>query len=152
MLEYRLEHAFTYVVTVQPPEVLGPVPDDIRINFYAADGKVWGPKCQGKLRPVGGDWMVLRRDGVAVLDVRITIETDDGALLFVTYEGVVDFGPDGYANFLKGQIPERMAVRAAPRIATAHPAYAWMNRCQFLAIGEAQPMAHTITYEIYAVR
>lgn len=151
MLAYRLEHVFTYSVAIQPPEVLGPVPDDIRINFYVAEGKVWGPKCQGKLRPVGGDWMSLRRDGVGVLDVRVTIETDDGALLYVTYNGVVDFGADGHAQFLKGEIPDRMAVRAAPRIATAHPAYAWMNRCQFLAIGDVQPKAGTVTYEVYAV-
>ena len=49
---------------------LSAVPDDIRINFYVTGGEVWGPKCKGKLKPVGGDWLILRRDGCAVLDVR----------------------------------------------------------------------------------
>ena len=45
-----------------------------RANFYASGGEVTGPKVHGKLHPVGGDWLVVRADGVAILDVRTTPE------------------------------------------------------------------------------
>jgi len=57
---------------------------------------------RGRLRTVGGDWLLLRPDGVGLLDVRATMELDNGALIYTTYGGVVDLGPDGYNLFLKG--------------------------------------------------
>ena len=89
MCEYDLEHIFSYNVTLHPPEVIGPVPEGARANFYVSDGEATGPKVHGKIHPVGGDWLVVRTDGVAILDVRATIETrDEEALIYVTYTGV----------------------------------------------------------------
>jgi Protein of unknown function (DUF3237) len=48
-------------------------------------GTATGPKVFGKFRPVGADWLVVRRDGMAALDVRATMETNDGALINVSY-------------------------------------------------------------------
>src|SRR5205823_2810152 len=76
-------------------------------------------------------------DGVGILDVRTTIETHDGALIYVAYSGVGDLGPDGHAKFLRGELPAKLPLRTVPRMQTAHPAYEWVNRCQFLSIGEA---------------
>ena len=89
MIDYQLEHIFSYEATLMnPPEIIGPVPEGIRVNFYTTSGEVTGPRVTGRFRPVGGDWVVMRRDGVAVLDVRATIETNDGALISVTYPGL----------------------------------------------------------------
>lgn len=59
----------------------------------------------GKLRAVGADWLQLRRDGVANLDVRAMAETNDGALLYITYDGTIDLGENGYEDLLKGVMP-----------------------------------------------
>ncbi len=59
-----------------------------------------GPKLRGKMLPGGGDWLTVRTDGVGILDVRATIESDDGALIYLAYTGVGDLGEDGYQNFL----------------------------------------------------
>jgi hypothetical protein len=154
MIEYRLEHLFSYSATLaNPPEVIGPVPEGIRVNFYVTGGEVSGPKVRGKLRPVGGDWLTIRADGVGILDVRATIETHDGALIYVVYAGVVDMGEDGYQKFLRGEpLPSGLAIRTAPRCHTAHPDYKWLNRLQCVGVGQAVLERSEVRYDVYAVR
>src|SRR6185503_14135752 len=82
MNEYSLEHVLSFTgIGEAAPEMIGAVPEGLRVNFYNAGGTVGGPRIRGKVRPVGGDWMTVRPDGVAVVDVRVTFETDDGALI-----------------------------------------------------------------------
>lgn len=152
--DYKMEHVFSYNATLTQPEIIGTVPDDIRANFYVTGGEVWAPDGTkiGKVRAVGGDWMTIRRDGKGVLDVRATVETNDGALLYAVYNGLVDLGPDGYENLLAGRLPDKAPVRAAPRIATSSAAYAWVNGCQFINIGEVQFNKGIVTYDVYALR
>src|SRR5262245_26048165 len=119
MIDYKLEHICSFTgVLVSPPEVLGPLPEGIRVNFYTSGGVITGPKIRGKVRPVGGDWMTVRRDGVAILDVRATFETHDGALILVMYSGVIDLGLDGYDRFLRGELPVAAQIRISPRFLT----------------------------------
>jgi Protein of unknown function (DUF3237) len=105
MFAYSLEHICSYSARLQnPPEVIGPGPEGIRVNFYVTSGELTGPKIRGILRPVGGDWFTIRTDGIGFLDVRATIETHDHALIFVAYTGVGDLGEDGYHKFLQGAL------------------------------------------------
>src|SRR6266481_1643631 len=95
--DYRPEYIFSYTAQVRlPPEVIGPTPDGIRVNFYVTGGEVDGPKLKGKVAPVGADWLLIRRDGIAILDVRATIESHDGSLIYLPFTGVSDLGPGGY--------------------------------------------------------
>jgi hypothetical protein len=82
--KFEAKHVFSYDATLSQAEIIGPVPDDIRVNFYVTDGEVWLPDRTkiGKLRPVGGDWLTVRRDNQGALDVRATVEMNDGALLY----------------------------------------------------------------------
>jgi hypothetical protein len=44
-MNYSLEHIFFYSATlINPPEIIGPVPEGIRANFYVTRGEVKGPK------------------------------------------------------------------------------------------------------------
>ena len=150
---YSLEHLFSFGVDLgNPPEIIGPVPEGIRVNFYSLGGEVTGPKLNGKCRAVGGDWLTIRTDGVGVLDVRITVESHDGAVIGIYYAGVLDIGPDGYKNFLEGKLPERATIRVAPRCQTAHPNYLWLNRIQCVGIGEVDIVKSYVSYDVYAVR
>ena len=105
MINYNLDHLFSYTVLLDEPEVIGPVPEGIRVNFHFTGGEVTGPKVYGKLRPVGADWLTIRTDGVGILEVRATIETQDEALIYSSYTGVGDLGEDGYDKFLQGEPP-----------------------------------------------
>jgi hypothetical protein len=127
------------------------VPEGVRVTFYLAGGPVSGPRCTGKVLPVGADWILLRKDGIAVIDVRTTMQTDDGALIYVTYNGVADLGPDGYEAFLKGAPPPTFPIRIAPRFQTAHPSWVWMNRVQAYGVGTVDMASASVTYDVYAV-
>lgn len=153
MIEYSLDLLFTYSASLSaPPEMIGAVPGGARVNFYVTGGLVEGPKLRGCLRPVGGDWMTVREDGVGILDVRATLETHDGALIDLAYQGVGDLGADGHAALLAGRLPPRLSLRTAPRVLTAHPDYVWLNRLQLIGIGEANLETFEVTYDVYAVR
>jgi hypothetical protein len=148
----NFEHLFSYTVSLHmPPEVIGPVPEGIRVTFYLSGGVVTGPRCSGKVLPVGADWLLIRKDGIGVVDVRSTLQTDDGALIYVTYNGVLDPGTDGYEAFLNGTLPAKFPIRTAPRFQTANPVYAWMNRVQAYGVGEVDMVNASVTYHVYAV-
>jgi len=103
--DIHLEYLCSYWATLTPPEMIGPTPEGLRVNVYVTSGEVFGPKLRGRFRPVGGDWLLIRPDGIGVLDVRATMELDDGALVYTTYGGVAELGPDGYAQFMQGKPP-----------------------------------------------
>jgi Protein of unknown function (DUF3237) len=152
MMNYSLESIFSYHLQLNPPEIIGPVPEGIRANIYTQSGTVTGEKIQGILRPVGGDWVTVRADGVGITDVRGTIETQDGALIYMTYTGVLDLGEDGYQKFLQGELPTNAQIRNAPRFQTAHPNYLWLNRLQAVSIAEINFTTFTADFDVYALR
>jgi len=152
MNDYSLEHVLSFTgIGETAPEAIGAVPEGIRVNFYNAGGTVNGPRVRGKVRPVGGDWLTVRADGMGVVDVRVTFETHDGALILVTYGGMIDFGPSGYQSFAQGEIPALARIRTTPRFLTAHADYTWLNRLCCIGIGEYRASTRTASYDVYAV-
>lgn len=152
-LPCQFEHIFSVLVRLHsPPEIIGPVPQGLRMNHYIAGGEVNGPKLRGRIRAVGGDWLTLRPDGVLLLDVRTTLETEDGALVAVSFTGLSDLGEDAFGKFQRGEAPEKISYRAAPRFETAHPAYQWLNRLFALAVGEVDRPHAEVRAHCYAVR
>ena len=80
------------------------------------------------------------------------MELDDGALIFTTYGGVLDLGPEGYNLFLKGILPPRVDLRIVPRYYTGHPEYQWLNRLQCAGVGVFDVAQSRVSYDIYAMR
>ena len=153
MHDYELEHICSIKATLKnPPEVIGPTPEGLRLNVYITGGEVWGPRLNGRLRPVGADWLTIRSDGVGVLDIRATMETEDGALIYVAYQGLADAGEDGYQKFLEGTPPPRVPIRGAPRFHTSHPDYLWLNRIQCLNVGEVDLENWIVDYDLYTFK
>jgi hypothetical protein len=153
MYDYELEHICSLKATLEnPPEVIGPTPEGLRLHVYITGGEVRGPRLNGRLRPVGGDWLTIRSDGVGVLDIRATMETEDGALIYLAYKGLADAGEDGYQRFLEGTPPPRIPIRGAPRFYTSHPDYLWLNRIQCLNVGEADLENWIVGYDLYTFK
>ena len=149
--DYKMEHIYSFKASLRAPEVIGPTPEGIRLNIYVTGGEVEGPRLRGKVLPVGADWLTVRDDGVAILDVRTTIETHDGALIYLTYGGVGELGEDGYQRFLDGNPPTRFPIRVASRAITSHPDYLWLNRLQCINIGEGNLEESYAAYDVYAL-
>lgn len=147
----KTEHLFSYEATLAPPEVIGPVVEGIRVNFWVTGGVVKGPRITGKLRPEGADFFTLRPDGVGLLNVKAVIETDDGALIDLAYEGIADLGADAHARFLAGDPPTRLELRTTPRLRSTHPAYADLARRLHVGVGVGQLDTLSVSYDIYTV-
>jgi Protein of unknown function (DUF3237) len=147
----KMDHLFSYKVGLKiPPEMIGPVPEGIRVNIYLTGGEVSGARCKGKLLQVGADWLVIRKDGVGIVDVRATIEMENGALVYAAYTGIIELGPNGYEAFLSGDIPAKFPIRTCPRYLTSSPEYEWMNCVQAYGIGEVDLFNGVVHAEVYA--
>jgi hypothetical protein len=150
----KLEHIFSYRIAFDGAlEVLGETPEGIRLNAYIAGGPVTGPRVQGRVRPVGGDWLCLRRDGVVILDVRTTIETDDGALIQVQARGPADGGEGAYEQMLQGEAQGSVPFRTANLYQSADPRYSWLNRVQCIAAGDVDlSRPEPVRADVFALR
>src|SRR3989475_10941412 len=120
----------TLQVVVPPPQKLGAVPHGARVIAPITGGTFEGPRLRGKVLPGGGDWTLLRSDGVLELDLRLTLETDDGALIHMTLEGIRRAPPGESAEISGGAIAVQKTYyfRTTPRFETVHPKYAFLNR------------------------
>src|SRR5437762_3272617 len=92
----------TLQVAVVGVQKIGAVPHGTRVTAPIASGHFEGPRLRGKALPGGGDWTLLRGDGVLELDLRLTLETDDGALIHMTSLGLRHGPPDVMAPLERG--------------------------------------------------
>jgi hypothetical protein len=150
---YSLEYICSFTITLRP-EVIGPLAEGIRVNYHITGGEVDGPKLRGKVRPGGADFVTMRRDGVAVLDIRLTIETHDGAVIYVVGSGLAYTSEDAYEKAMKKDLPPTITIplRAAMFYATVHPNYLWVNRLQFMEIGEMVRARSEVRFDLYALK
>jgi hypothetical protein len=139
----------TLQVFVAAPEKLGAVPHGIRVIAPITSGSFEGPRLRGKVRPGGGDWTLLRPDGVLELDLRITLETDDGALIYMTSFGLRHGPPEVLAALARGEVvePSKYYFRTAPRFETSASQYAFLNRLIAISSGDRRPSGPIYTIE-----
>jgi len=147
----RLEHLLT--VRLQVPSIadLGATPWGGRRIAHVAGGTFEGPKLKGTVRDHGGDWILVRPDGVTQLDVRLTMETDDGALIYMTYRGYRHGPKEVMDRIARGEAvdPELYYFRTAPFFETGAPKYAWLNSVVTVATGHR--LAEGPVYEVHQV-
>lgn len=142
----------TYMHVHSQPVVVGTTPDGFMVEWTVREGHISGPRLNAKLSHFAGDWMLIREDGVGVMDVRAILECADGAVIVTTYSGVCEFGEQGYTNLLKGIWPSHATARCAPRYVTTHPNYTWLNGFQCVGIGMVDMAQKLYTYDVYMVR
>ena len=87
MNEIRTAFLFTVTITVATPQIVGATPIGERRNVPVTGGTFEGKRLRGTIMPGGSDWIVVRADGVWQLDVRLPLQTDDGALINMSYKG-----------------------------------------------------------------
>ena len=139
-----------FSITIESPRIVGPTPEGIRVTWNAASGTVVGPKLSATVLQ-GADWMRVRTDGVGIIDVRALLETGEGARIMSVYSGVMEFGKDGYQNFLHNKLPKPLRAWTAQRFLTADSNYSWLNRLQFISVGEVFLDDLNYVYDVYAL-
>lgn len=139
-------------VTLEPARELGNTPLGRRRIIGITGGEFSGPKLAGRVLPGGADWQVIRADGVAYLDARYTLETSDGALLYVRNRGYRHGPKEVIERLARGEDVDSALyyMRATPWFETSAPAYAWLNRCICVATGARRPAA--VELDFYEVK
>jgi hypothetical protein len=125
-------------------EQIGPTPLGGRAIGYVT-GRFEGPDIKGTIHAC--DWFLTRPDGIGEADVRGTMETDDGALIYMRYSGVLDLRQDPDAT--GGS--QAVQVRTAVRFETGAERYCELNNVQAIGIGEVNFETGKIKYEVYAL-
>jgi hypothetical protein len=104
-------------------------------------GTFEGERIRGILQPGGADHQLIRPDGIAELDVRLALLTDDGASLYMTALGVRTASAEVTARIAAGEDvdPSLYYFREALRFETGDARYAWMNGRLFVGSGVRRP-------------
>jgi hypothetical protein len=115
-------------------------------------GEVEGPELRGQILPGGADWQVVCSDQTALLEARYTVQTDDGALVYVRNLGIRHGPPEALERLQRGEVvdPADYYFRSSPRFESSHPRYAWLSR--IVAVASGARLADKVLIDVYAVR
>src|SRR5260221_2361040 len=135
-MDFRL--LMTLQVAVVGARKIGEVPHGTCVTAPIASGHFEGSRLRGKVQPGGGDWTLLRKDGVLELDLRLTLETDDGALIHMTSFGLRHGPPEVIAALARvaSVDPSKYYFRTTPRFDTGAPKYSFLNRLLATSSGD----------------
>jgi len=149
--ELRTEFLGEISADLEEPLVLGATPRGVRQIFGIKGGTFEGPRIKGEILCSGADWFLLRPDGVGELDVRATMRTDDGELVYTYYRGILRASPEVWARIARGEAIDSSEVyfRTTPTFETASEKYAWLNRIIAVGVGRMRP--NWVGYTVYAV-
>jgi hypothetical protein len=135
--ELPVEHLCDMEVDLEPAQLIG-TPVGARMTYIAKGGRISGPKLNGEILPGGGDWLLIGDNRVGQVDIRATIQTDDGALIHYTARGVIKIPPDGLERLAAGErIPfEESYIRITPKFETSDERYSWLNEVVVVSYNE----------------
>ncbi len=151
MLDLKYEFLCDVQADLEEPLLIGSTPHGVRMIFNIKGGTVSGTNIKGDVLPTGADWILLRPDGVGELDVRGTIRTDDGELIYMYYRGILHTTPEVYERIQKSESvdPSEYYFRTSPILETGSDKYGWLNR--IIAVGVGQLMPNRVIYKIYRI-
>lgn len=150
-VEPRLEHLFDMHVDLEAPQAIAGAPAGSRSIFVVKGGTFEGPRLKGEALPGGGDWALMRTDGSIQLDVRATGRTEDGALIYMTYSGVLSASPEVFQRIFSGEdVPlGEYYFYTNPMFQTGAEKYRWLN--DRIAIGRGRAVPGAVEYRVWTV-
>ena len=149
----RLTPVYRLEATVGEPVELGDTTGGHRRIVALTGGTFTGAELTGRLLPgASADWQTVRPDGTTFGDIRYTLQTDGGAVLYVQSRGVRHGSAEVLARLARGEDvdPSEYTFRASTVIETAAAELDWLNQGVFVSVGGRQ--AGGVVYEIYLVQ
>ena len=124
------EHVFDYHALLKPPVAIGPGPFGNRVFYEALGGRVSGSRINGEVLTGGGDWALIGPDGWTRLDVRGQCRTDDEALLYFKYRGLVESSEAVFRALASGDETafDDQYFRIALEVETGDRRYGWLTQ------------------------
>jgi muconolactone delta-isomerase len=148
----RLRPVYRLEATVGEPIDLGDTDHGHRRIVPLTGGTFIGPSINGTLLPgASADWQTVLGDGTALGDIRYTLRTDGGDVLYVQSRGVRHGSAEVLARLARGEDvdPSEYTFRTSTQIETAATELDWLNKGVFVSVGGRQPSG--VVYETYLV-
>lgn len=153
-----LSHEFLFNLDAELETSLeiGQTPYGHRLIAYVSGGTFDGPRIKGKVLPGGGDWALIRADGVLSVDVRATLEADDGTRIYVTYGGRLAVPAELQPKVLNRTTaedvdPSEYYFRTNPLFqVSSDSAHAWLNTV--VAVGVGRLTSRGVAYKVYEIK
>ncbi len=146
----KFEFAFTVAIDLTPPVWIKPSSmGSMRAAVWAAQGTFEGPRIRGRVIPMsGGDYPLVRPNGVIDFDARYLLEADDGTPIYLQSRGY---------RWAEGEVAERMArneevgadeyyMRVSPKFDVPEGPHEWLGKHIFVGVAEKVPKANRIHY------
>src|ERR1700716_1756094 len=115
-------------------------------------GTFVGHELNGTLVPgASADWQIVLPDGTALGDIRYTLQTDHGYLLYVRSQGVRHGSAEVLARLGRGEEVDasEYVFRPSTQVETAAPDFDWLNKGVFISVAGRQ--VGGVIYEVYLV-
>ncbi len=136
----NLVQEFTFTAMLKPPLPIGPGPMGTRMYYEVTGGEMIGDRLRGTVLG-GGEWALVGPDAFLRIDVRLEVETHDGAYLYIQYSGLLEVNEavQGALASGKGTGYGEQYFFTNPRIETGDARYAWVNTTFFIGEGHILP-------------
>lgn len=153
MTDLQHRHLITMTLNVDFAGMvsIGQTPGGLRRIAPVTGGTFTGERLNGTVLPGGNDWVVNREDGVMVIDVRLTLQTDDSTMIYLTYQGRLLAGTEAMARFRKGGLlePHEYSLAMVAKFECGDGRYNWLNNV--VAVGTGEQTTSGPIYSIFEV-
>jgi Protein of unknown function (DUF3237) len=146
-----VEHLCDFRIEFQAMHMFA-TPVGTRMIAVVEHGTVEGERLRGEFLAGGGDWILVGADRVARLDVRATMRTHDGAMVYVTVTGRALLSDEAAVRLRAGETVgvQDVYARTAPLFETGADSYSWLNSTVTIAVNELS-LRH-VHYRVYEVK
>ena len=147
-----LDLVCTLTVSLDPIREMGTGRAGARRIIPIVGGTVTGPEINGRILNLGADWQTIFSSGLAELDTRYAMETDDGAVIEIINYGYRHGPKEVLEAVARGEAvdPASYYMRTHARLETGDPRYDWVNRTLFLGVGARHESS--VKVDLYAIR
>lgn len=152
MTDLRHQPLTTLTLTVDFRGILpiGQTPAGLRRIAPVTGGRFDGERLSGAVQG-GADWVINRADGVMLIDVRLTLKTDDGALVYLTYQGRFLAEAEPMSRLARGAVldPSEYSLAVVARFEASDERYRWLNDA--IVVGTGLQTASGPVYSLFTI-
>ena len=136
----KLVQECSFKAMLKPPVAIGAGPIGTRMYYEVSGGEAIGERLRGKVLG-GGEWALIGPDGFLRIDVRVQVETHDGAHLYIQYTGLLELNEAVQGALARGAGTDfgEQYFFTNLRFETGDGRYAWVNTTFFIGEGHIIP-------------
>ena len=138
--ELKSKLLFEVTFNLKPGVEVGQTLAGKRTIYPVKDGFFEGPNLKGKVLPDGADWFLQLNETSNKIDVRVTLQTNEGENIYVTYQGYLNLNADGTYYF-----------RTTPYFETGSQKLAYLNHIVSVGVGTIVKLGETVSYKVYQI-